>query len=445
MALAIVVATALASAQGRAQPAAGAVAAEALFNEGRELLARGSFAEACRKLEASQKIDPAVGTLFSMGECYEGQARLASAWFAYRAAAALAGSREDHRRVAAQKKADALEPSLAHLVLRVPPGSTPGEITLDGDHIVPDAVRQPHPRGPRPAPRRGARRHRVDAGRSTCRPTAPRVPVEIPPAADLAAPTETLHVPVARRALGVGLAAGGAADASRRRVGPRDAGHRQGPRRTRTTACTTGLACGDAPTGGAGEGGVAKTDADASTVLFPVGLLIGAAGTYLLATSRATLEPVVSPLGGEARAPHRLVAHPRDRRGMMRARRIVRGRSGVRVWRAVAWTLVVLLARRRAARSRICVTSSTSPVSSACSPPTLPTAGSARVRLVNAGTTGRSDFCVRPSGSTDWGQPVLHDPNASCPSGLDYAQATIPFAMPAGAVDVEAIPRRRDV
>ena len=76
-----------------------------------------------------------------------------------------------------------------------------------------------------------------------------------------------------------------------------------------------------------------------------------------------------------------------------------------------------------------------------CSQVVLPSTGNGRIRLVNAGTAGASvDFCIRTSGSSDWGSPVFHvdgDP-VSCP-GLAYADATLPFAVPAGSIDVKAI------
>lgn len=80
------------------------------------------------------------------------------------------------------------------------------------------------------------------------------------------------------------------------------------------------------------------------------------------------------------------------------------------------------------------------PAAQPCRAPALPTAGQARVRLVNAGTSGRSDFCIRATGTADWGSPVLAGGGPTCEAGLDYAQATIPFAVPSGAVDVEAVP-----
>jgi hypothetical protein len=78
------------------------------------------------------------------------------------------------------------------------------------------------------------------------------------------------------------------------------------------------------------------------------------------------------------------------------------------------------------------------------------------VRLVNvANTTGSTsaqsaytDFCIRPSGTTDWGHAIFREEgtDALClgggarPGGLAYGQATIPFAVPAGKIDVKAIP-----
>ena len=79
-------------------------------------------------------------------------------------------------------------------------------------------------------------------------------------------------------------------------------------------------------------------------------------------------------------------------------------------------------------------------VDGACAPPSLPTQGAGRVRLVNAGTRGGNiDACVRASGTADWGDPVLAG-GALCDTGLAYAQATLPFAVPAGTLDVEIIP-----
>lgn len=270
------------AATAHAQPAPGAVAAEALFREGRELMARGELAEACKKLEASERLDPAVGTLFSMGECYEGQARMASAWFAYREAVALAGRRDDRRRLEAQKRAGALEPALAHIVIRPPAGAGPRGIVLDGELVPSDAVGTPLPVDPG--------RHHVEARRTPAWArdvdvTANGATVDVP-----IPPPPVVREPVARRAAGIGLAVGGAALATTGAVFGLQAIVKG---RDANRACTTGLGCSDA--NAVHENGIAKSYADVSTVLVPVGLALGVVGSYLLWTSRPAIEPAVSP------------------------------------------------------------------------------------------------------------------------------------------------------
>jgi serine/threonine-protein kinase len=97
------------------------VAAEALFREARKLLDQGQYEQACEKLAASQKLDPAVGTLLNLGRCYEKLGRTASAWGAYREAAAAAHANGQAERLkSARAAADAVEPNLARLTIVVP-------------------------------------------------------------------------------------------------------------------------------------------------------------------------------------------------------------------------------------------------------------------------------------------------------------------------------------
>jgi hypothetical protein len=102
-------------------------AAVALFDEGRKLKAEGKLAEACPKLEQSQRMDPGVGTLFHLSDCYERQGRTASAWVGFRevASEAKAAKREEQERVA-RERAAALEPKLTRLVIEVDPAAPPG-------------------------------------------------------------------------------------------------------------------------------------------------------------------------------------------------------------------------------------------------------------------------------------------------------------------------------
>jgi hypothetical protein len=95
-------------------------AAEALFNEGQELLFHRQYEAACRRFEQSQAIDPGVGTLLYLGDCYQRLGRFASAWAIYREAysAARAGGQPERSRVASER-ADALLPHLSKLSLVV--------------------------------------------------------------------------------------------------------------------------------------------------------------------------------------------------------------------------------------------------------------------------------------------------------------------------------------
>jgi serine/threonine-protein kinase len=127
-----------------ALPASGAptptekAAAEALFQEGTELMAAGRFAMACDKFEASNAIEPGLGTKLWLADCYDRAGRTASAWALFSEAAALAqqSSQSERERAANQRAAD-LEPRLSKIELKLPVGSLPPGlvVTLDGATI----------------------------------------------------------------------------------------------------------------------------------------------------------------------------------------------------------------------------------------------------------------------------------------------------------------------
>lgn len=102
--------------------------ADALFEEARQLMLEGRHVEACPKLEESQRLDPAVGTLLHLGECFAKTGRTASAWRAFREAIARARAegRSEREEIAATR-AQNLEAELAKLQISVPVGhSLPG-------------------------------------------------------------------------------------------------------------------------------------------------------------------------------------------------------------------------------------------------------------------------------------------------------------------------------
>lgn len=127
----------------QATPAA-AQRAEAnfLFDEGRAAMARRDYAGAISKLDQSQQLDPAVGTLLNLAECYAVLGRSASAWSAYRDAASLAATtRQLERERYATRKAQELESRLSRLVVVIqPPARVPGLMLTRNGVLLPEAL-----------------------------------------------------------------------------------------------------------------------------------------------------------------------------------------------------------------------------------------------------------------------------------------------------------------
>src|SRR5262249_15307100 len=95
--------------------------AEKLFVEARKLLDAGKYVEACQRLADSQKLDPGVGTLLNLAQCYEKIGRTATAWATYHEAAEAARARgQAEREKKAARAAAGLEPNLSKLVVTVP-------------------------------------------------------------------------------------------------------------------------------------------------------------------------------------------------------------------------------------------------------------------------------------------------------------------------------------
>src|SRR3954452_18931589 len=87
--------------------------AQTLFDQARKLMAQERWAEACPKLEESQRLDPAGGTLLHLALCREKEGRIATAWAIYQDALAQAkrDGRKDRADVA-QKHIGELAPRL---------------------------------------------------------------------------------------------------------------------------------------------------------------------------------------------------------------------------------------------------------------------------------------------------------------------------------------------
>ena len=76
---------------GAAHAGGDAVAeAERLFNEAKLLVEHRNYTAACPKFAESQRLDPGVGTLLYLADCYQHTNRPASAWTTFRQAAVTA-------------------------------------------------------------------------------------------------------------------------------------------------------------------------------------------------------------------------------------------------------------------------------------------------------------------------------------------------------------------
>lgn len=108
------------------RPAFGqSVEAEALFREGKELLKQGKLSEACAKFDASDRLEPSVGTELNAADCHEKNNKLATAWAGFLKAAsnAMKAGNDKQREAEARRRASLLEPKLSYLTISVPESS----------------------------------------------------------------------------------------------------------------------------------------------------------------------------------------------------------------------------------------------------------------------------------------------------------------------------------
>lgn len=115
-------------------------AAEALFREAVALIERDQTGAACDKFAASQAIDPALGTMLRLADCYDRVGKTASAWALFEQAAATArGANQPERERIAVERGKELESRLSKVVLSLSGAAPPGlEVRLN-DVAIPTA------------------------------------------------------------------------------------------------------------------------------------------------------------------------------------------------------------------------------------------------------------------------------------------------------------------
>lgn len=140
---AIAVAIVLVATNARAEDKEAVAAATALFDDAVALMDAGRYAEACPKLVKSQEIAPSGGTLLALGECYERTGRTASAWLAFREAAARASNAgKKEAEAAALDRAARIATGLSRLTIHVNEAATMQgvEIRRDGVPLKPAEI-----------------------------------------------------------------------------------------------------------------------------------------------------------------------------------------------------------------------------------------------------------------------------------------------------------------
>lgn len=109
--------------------------AEALYQEGRELLTAGKAAEACPKFAESYRLEAGAGTLLNLAACNEQLGKTATAWSQFSEAYAVLSRQGDNERAEyAADHRDALAKKLPKLAIEVPESSRVSQlvVTLDG-------------------------------------------------------------------------------------------------------------------------------------------------------------------------------------------------------------------------------------------------------------------------------------------------------------------------
>jgi len=117
------------------------LAAQALYDAAKKLMGEKKYGEACPKFAESQKLDPGVGTLLNLADCYEKLGKLASAWLTFKETAAAAKSAgQADREKYARDKVKTLDSKIAKLTISVPAKNQVDGLEVKRDGVVVDKV-----------------------------------------------------------------------------------------------------------------------------------------------------------------------------------------------------------------------------------------------------------------------------------------------------------------
>jgi len=110
--------------------------ARVLFDEARQLAKNLQYEAACPKFEESYRLDPGMGTLFNLADCWEHIGRTASAWARFlEVADDAARTNESEREHIARSRADALLPKLSRVLVKVDSKDPGLDVVRDGHSL----------------------------------------------------------------------------------------------------------------------------------------------------------------------------------------------------------------------------------------------------------------------------------------------------------------------
>jgi hypothetical protein len=116
----VLVSALLTCTRARADDARDPAAAEELFRQGRAASQKKDFTTACAKFRESNRLDPAVGTVFNIADCEEKLGRLATSWTLFQEVMQRLPS-DDERRTIASERARSLEARVPMLTIHLAP------------------------------------------------------------------------------------------------------------------------------------------------------------------------------------------------------------------------------------------------------------------------------------------------------------------------------------
>ncbi|MBW2522937.1 MAG: hypothetical protein JRI23_02115 [Deltaproteobacteria bacterium] len=112
-------------------------AAQVLFDDGVKLRKEEAYEQACPKFAESHRLDPQLGTLMNLADCYEKWGKTASAWISFVEAEGIARKKKDRRARIARKRAEGLEGRLQKMQLEVAERPEGLKITRNGAEVRP--------------------------------------------------------------------------------------------------------------------------------------------------------------------------------------------------------------------------------------------------------------------------------------------------------------------